>query len=98
VDTSLSREMKSTGEVMGSDMDFPRALYKALLASGVKVPYKGTVVLTVADKEKAEAMGIARDWAITSWLPGVRRGRWRPAACRWRRCGRSPRGSRTSRT
>lgn len=61
VDTSLSPEMKSTGEVMGSDLDFPRALYKALLASGVRVPYKGTVVLTVADKDKAEAMGIARE-------------------------------------
>jgi carbamoyl-phosphate synthase large subunit len=71
VDTSLSPEMKSTGKVMGSDMDFPRALYKALLASGVKVPYKGTVVLTVADKDKAERWGSPGTW----WIWGEVRGK-----------------------
>lgn len=60
VDTGLSPEMKSTGEVLGSDIDFPRALYKALLASGVKVAHRGTVLFTVADRDKAEAMTIAR--------------------------------------
>ena len=63
VDTGLSPEMKSTGEVLGADMDFPRALYKALLSSGVKVPYRGTVLITVADKDKAEAMGIAKEFS-----------------------------------
>ena len=63
VDIALSPEMKSTGEVMGSDLDFPRALYKALLASGVRVPYKGSVLVTVADKDKAEAMAIMGDFA-----------------------------------
>ncbi len=62
VDTGLSPEMKSTGEVLGADIDFPRALYKALLSSGVKVPYKGTVLFTVADKDKAEAMAIAKEF------------------------------------
>lgn len=62
VDTGLSPEMKSTGEVLGADQDFPRALYKALLASGVKVPHKGTVLITVADKDKAEAMPIAKQF------------------------------------
>ena len=63
VDTGLSPEMKSTGEVLGSDQDFPRALYKALLASGVNVPYRGTVLVTVADKDKAEAMAIAKEFS-----------------------------------
>ncbi len=63
VDTDLSPEMKSTGEVLGADADFPRALYKALLASGVRVPYRGTVLVTVADKDKAEAMTIAKAFA-----------------------------------
>ncbi|MGE5674417.1 MAG: carbamoyl-phosphate synthase large subunit [Mycobacterium leprae] len=60
VDTGLSPEMKSTGEAMGSDEDFPRALYKALLSSGVNVARQGTVLFTIADRDKAEAMGIAR--------------------------------------
>jgi carbamoyl-phosphate synthase large subunit len=63
VDTALSPEMKSTGEVLGADLDFPRALYKALLSSGVKVPYRGTVLFTIADRDKAEAMWIAREFA-----------------------------------
>jgi carbamoyl-phosphate synthase large subunit len=63
VDTALSPEMKSTGEVLGADLDFPRALYKALLASGFKVPHRGTVLFTVADKDKAEAMAIAKEFA-----------------------------------
>ncbi|HWI65627.1 MAG TPA: carbamoyl-phosphate synthase large subunit [Symbiobacteriaceae bacterium] len=63
VDTALSPEMKSTGEVLGADQDFPRALYKALLASGFKVPYRGTVLFTIADKDKPEAMAIAREFA-----------------------------------
>jgi carbamoyl-phosphate synthase large subunit len=63
VDTGLSPEMKSTGEVLGTDLDFPGALFKALLASGVSVPQRGTVLITVADKDKAEAMGLARELA-----------------------------------
>jgi len=63
VDTGLSPEMKSTGEVLGADVDFPRALYKALLSSGFRVPHRGTVLFTVADRDKAEAMGIARHFS-----------------------------------
>jgi carbamoyl-phosphate synthase large subunit len=63
VDTALSPEMKSTGEVLGSDYDFPRALYKALLASGLKVPHRGSVLVTVADKDKPEAMSLIADLA-----------------------------------
>ena len=63
VDTALSPEMKSTGEVLGADADFPRALYKALLASGMKVAHRGTVLFTIADKDKAEAMAIAKEFS-----------------------------------
>ncbi len=59
VDVSLSPEMKSTGEVMGTDRDFPRALYKTLLSAGLKVPQQGTVLITVADHDKPEIIPIA---------------------------------------
>jgi carbamoyl-phosphate synthase large subunit len=60
LDTFLSPEMKSTGEVMGVDKDFYKALYKALLASGIKIPYGGTVLLSVADRNKEECYELAR--------------------------------------
>ena len=60
VDIALGPEMKSTGEIMGIDFDFGRALYKAMVASGVDVPAAGTMILTVADPDKEEAVEIAR--------------------------------------
>lgn len=63
VDISLGPEMKSTGEVLGVDASYPVALYKALLASGVVFPDRGNILLTVADKDKAEALPIARGFA-----------------------------------
>ena len=48
VDSLLGPEMKSTGEVMGSDTTFEKALYKAFEASNTKVPTFGNVLLTVA--------------------------------------------------
>lgn len=63
VDVALSPEMKSTGEVMGVGGAFPPALYKALLAAGLRVPYRGTVLFTVADKDKPETMPLAADFA-----------------------------------
>lgn len=63
VDVSLSPEMKSTGEVIGSDRDFPRALYKTLLAAGLRVPQTGAVLITVADRDKAEILPIAAELA-----------------------------------
>jgi carbamoyl-phosphate synthase large subunit len=56
VDTSLGPEMKSTGEVMGLDRDFAGALYRALVAAGVRVPAGGTILATVADRDKAAAL------------------------------------------
>lgn len=44
--------MKSTGEALGCDVTFEKALYKALVASGVKVPLYGAVLMTIADQDK----------------------------------------------
>lgn len=60
VDTTLGPEMKSTGEALGGDVTLEKALYKALVASGVKVPLHGNVLVTIADEDKEEALSIAR--------------------------------------
>ena len=60
VDTILGPEMKSTGEALGSDKTLDKALYKAMLASGVKIPLRGNVLITVADKDKEQAYNLAR--------------------------------------
>jgi carbamoyl-phosphate synthase large subunit len=60
VDVSLGPEMKSTGEIMGTDVDYPRALYKAMVASGVDVPLHGAIIATVADADKQEALPLLR--------------------------------------
>ena len=60
VDITLGPEMKSTGEVMGVDNRFSRALYKACVAAGLNVPDEGTILFTVADLDKEEAVAIAR--------------------------------------
>lgn len=60
VDITLGPEMKSTGEVMGADDTLEKALYKALIASGISVPTHGSVLLTVSDKDKDETIGIAK--------------------------------------
>ncbi|MEE1240010.1 MAG: carbamoyl-phosphate synthase large subunit [Acutalibacteraceae bacterium] len=56
LDAYLSPEMKSTGEAIGYDDKLTRALYKALKASGMSVMNYGTVLVTVADKDKDEAL------------------------------------------
>ncbi|MDP6501715.1 MAG: carbamoyl phosphate synthase large subunit, partial [Dehalococcoidales bacterium] len=61
VDTYLGPEMKSTGEVMGIDYTFEAALAKALLAAGLMLPPQGTILLSIADKDKPEALPIIRD-------------------------------------
>ncbi|ATA59469.1 Carbamoyl-phosphate synthase catalytic subunit [Geobacillus stearothermophilus] len=63
VDISLGPEMKSTGEVIGKDMTFEKALYKGLVASGIQIQPHGAVLLTVADKDKEEAVELARRFA-----------------------------------
>ena len=58
VDTELGPEMKSTGEVMGIDYNFKSALRKALISSGLTLPEKGSILLSIADKDKEEARSI----------------------------------------
>jgi carbamoyl-phosphate synthase large subunit len=60
VDTTLGPEMKSTGEVMGRDTNFAKALYKGLIGAGMKIPAAGSVVVTVSDKDKDEAIEIMK--------------------------------------
>ena len=60
MDTYLSPEMKSTGEAIGYDKTINRALYKALQASGMTIANYGTVLVTIADKDKEEALPLIR--------------------------------------
>ena len=60
VDNYLGPEMKSTGEVMGIDFDFPGALTKALLASGLMLASHGSVLLSIADRDKTEALPLVK--------------------------------------
>jgi carbamoyl-phosphate synthase large subunit len=68
VDTYLGPEMKSTGEVMGIDKEFPAALAKALLSAELMLPTGGGgVLLSIADKNKAESVPIIRELAQASF-------------------------------
>ncbi|MBR5538376.1 MAG: carbamoyl-phosphate synthase large subunit, partial [Clostridia bacterium] len=60
LDVYLSPEMKSTGEAIGYDDKLNRALYKALQASGMHLQNYGTVLATIADKDKEEALPLIR--------------------------------------
>lgn len=60
VDNYLGPEMKSTGEVMGIDFDLPGALTKALIASNLMLPSKGSVLLSIADRDKTEALPLVK--------------------------------------
>ncbi|MEI0564052.1 carbamoyl-phosphate synthase large subunit [Brachyspira pulli] len=60
VDTILGPEMKSTGEALGFDINFEKALYKALIASGIRIPLQGNVLFTIADDNKPEILDMAK--------------------------------------
>ena len=60
LDAYLSPEMKSTGEAIGYDKSMTRALYKALQAAGMHLQNYGTVLATIADKDKEEALPLIR--------------------------------------
>ncbi|MEE9365233.1 MAG: carbamoyl-phosphate synthase large subunit [Dehalococcoidales bacterium] len=60
VDTYLGPEMKSTGEVMGIDADFNAALAKALLAVGMMLPPQGAILLSIADRDKPDALPVIK--------------------------------------
>ena len=60
MDSYLSPEMKSTGEAIGYDNKLHRAMYKAMIASGIKLQNYGTVVVTLADEDKEEALPLVK--------------------------------------
>lgn len=60
LDAYLSPEMKSTGEAIGYDKSLTRALYKAMQASGMNVANYGTIFVTIADRDKDEALPLIR--------------------------------------
>lgn len=60
VEPTLGPEMKSTGEVMGRDALYAKALYKGLIGAGMKIPASGAIIVTVADKDKAEAVELMK--------------------------------------
>ena len=60
MDSYLAPEMKSTGEAIGYDEKLHRAMYKALTASGIKLINYGTVIVSLADEDKIEAMPLIK--------------------------------------
>ena len=60
MDSYLSPEMKSTGEAIGYDEKLHRAMYKALIASGIRLQNYGTVMVTLADEDKEEALPLVK--------------------------------------
>jgi carbamoyl-phosphate synthase large subunit len=63
VDIILGPEMRSTGEVMGSDRKFAMAFAKSQMGANAMLPHSGTVFISVADRDKADVVGIARELA-----------------------------------
>jgi len=63
VDIILGPEMRSTGEVMGIDDHFPMAFAKAQMAASAPLPASGTIFISVADRDKADVLPIARQFA-----------------------------------
>ena len=56
VDSLLGPEMRSTGEVMGIDVDFPKAFAKSQSAAGSALPKSGSIFISVADRDKPHLM------------------------------------------
>jgi carbamoyl-phosphate synthase large subunit len=67
VDTYLGPEMKSTGEVMGIDYTYRAAMTKALTAAGLMLPPDGALLLSIADRDKPEAIPIIRSFAAAKY-------------------------------
>jgi carbamoyl-phosphate synthase large subunit len=62
-DTLLGPEMRSTGEVMGIDVDFGKAFAKAELAASQRLPLEGTVFISMNDRDKAAVVPVAQELA-----------------------------------
>ncbi|HXH74430.1 MAG TPA: carbamoyl-phosphate synthase large subunit [Bacteriovoracaceae bacterium] len=60
VEIALGPEMKSTGEVMGKDKVFEKALHKAFVAAGMIIPDSGTILVTISDQDKDEALQLCK--------------------------------------
>jgi len=67
VDTYLGPEMKSTGEVMGIDYTLEAALAKSLLAAGLMLPQRGSILLSISDRDKKEALPIIRKLSLVDY-------------------------------
>ena len=67
VDTHLGPEMKSTGEVMGIDRTFAGALAKALLASDMALKPKASILLSISDRTKADALPLIKQLAAAGY-------------------------------
>lgn len=67
VDIALGPEMKSTGEVIGRDRNLEKALYKAIVAAGYDMPEYGTVLFTIGDRDKEEALKLARRFSAIGY-------------------------------
>ena len=67
VDPVLGPEMRSTGEVLGLSRYWGEAFFKAQEATQTKIPLEGTVLITVNDKDKDEAVEVAREFAATGF-------------------------------
>jgi len=76
-EAALGPEMKSTGEVMGIDRDYTPALMKAFLAAGIQLPQAGVALVSIADRDKAEALPILQRLAAHGYTfyatPGTAR-------------------------
>ncbi len=74
VETSLGPEMKSTGEAIGVGHTLTEALRKAFLGAGLTVPTHGKALVTVADRDKAEALPLLRDMQQAGWTLAATKG------------------------
>lgn len=66
-DPVLSPEMKSTGEVMGSDLSYEKALYKAFAASGLEIEKEGRVLLAVTADDYAQTLKLVEELQATNY-------------------------------
>ena len=68
VDTHLGPEMKSTGEVMGIDKTYENALAKALIASGLMLKQNGSILLSIADRDKNDSENLINDLIASNYI------------------------------
>ncbi|MGI5877810.1 MAG: carbamoyl-phosphate synthase large subunit, partial [Christensenellales bacterium] len=67
LEVSLGPEMKSTGEVLGLSRDYSEAVFKGLLAAGMRIPGSGDILLSVQDNDKQELIPLAEDLATLGY-------------------------------